>query len=146
MKCKVVYFTRTGTSRRVAEKVAKKLSCEVIQITDNMNWKGVLGFLKGGYYSSTNRNVDISINGKINSADELIVISPLWAGNVVPAIRVFLKNISLDKVNLVVTSNGSNIKNRLGFKSVSDIVRSKENEDVIINDLVNSLMKNNNIN
>jgi flavodoxin len=137
---KVVYFTRTGTSNRVAEKIANKLSCEAIQITDNMNWKGILGFLKGGYYASKNKDVDIKIQGNLESADELIVVSPLWAGGVAPSIKTFLKTTSLDKIHLVVTSNGSNIKNPSGFKSVSGIVKSKNNEDVIINDLVNSLL------
>jgi hypothetical protein len=137
---KVVYFTRTGTSKRVAEKIANKLSCEIIQITDNMNWKGVLGFLKGGFYASKNKDVDIKINGNLEGADKLIVVTPLWAGTVVPAIKTFLKTTSVDKVHLVVTSNGSTIKNPSGFKSVSDIVKSKKNEDAIINELVNSLL------
>jgi len=137
---KVVYFTRTGTSKRVAEKISNKLSCEAIQITDNMNWKGILGFLKGGFYASKNKDVDMKINGNLEGADELIVVTPLWAGTVVPAIKTFLKTTSVDKVHLVVTSNGSTIKNPSGFKSVSDIVKSKNNEDGIINELVNSLL------
>jgi flavodoxin len=137
---KVVYFTRGGTSKRVGEKIANKLSCEIIQITDNMNWKGILGFLKGGYYSSRNKSVDIKINGDLNNADEFIVVTPLWAGGAAPAIRTFFKTITLDKIHLVVTSNGSNIKNRAGFKSVSDIVKNKKNEEVIINNLVKSLL------
>lgn len=140
MNYKVVYFTRTGTSKAVAEKIANKLSCESVQITDNINWKGILGFLKGGYYSTKNKNVDIKIPENIGDADELIVVTPLWAGGAAPAIRTFLKTISLDKIHLVVTSNGSSIKNRSGFKSVSDIIKSKNNEDVIINSLVTSLL------
>ena len=136
---KVVYFTRTGNSKRVAEKIANKLSCETIQITDNMDWKGILGFIKGGYYASQNKHVDIKIHGNLNIADEFIVVTPLWAGRETPAIRTFLKTITLDKIHLVVTSNGSNIKERSGFKSVSDIVKNKNNEDGIINTLVSSL-------
>jgi hypothetical protein len=137
---KVVYFTRTGTSKSVAEKIANKLSCEAIQITDNMNWKGIIGFIKGGYYASQNKDVDIKINENLDGADEIIVVTPLWAGVVAPAIKTFLKTTSLDKIHLVVTSNGSNIKNPSGFKSVSDIVKSKKNEDVIINNLVTRLL------
>ena len=139
MKYKVVYFSRTGISKNVAEKIASKLSCEVIQITDNMNWKGILGFIKGGYYSSKNKDVDIKINGNLDNSDELIVVTPLWAGRVAPAIRVLLKNMKLDKINLVVNSNGSTIKNSSGFKSVSSIIRSKNNEEELINNLVNNL-------
>jgi flavodoxin len=137
---KVVYFTRTGTSKRVAEKIANKLSCETIQITDNMNWKGILGFIKGGYYASKNKSVDIKIHGNLDAADKLIVVTPVWAGGVVPAIKVFLQTTTLDKIHLVVTSNGSIMGNRLGYKSVSDIVKNKNNEDIIINNLVNSLL------
>jgi len=137
---KVVYFTRTGNSKRVAEKIANKLSCDAIQITDNVNWKGIFGFLKGGFYSLNNKNVDIKIHGNIDNADEFIVVSPLWADGVVPAINSFLKTINIDKVHLVITSSGSNIKSRSGFKSVSDIVKTAKNEDVIIDNLVKSLL------
>lgn len=89
MNYKVVYFTRTGTNKRIAQSISSKLSCEAIQITDSMNWKGVLGFLKGGYYASKNKSVDIKINGSLDYADELIVVTPLWAGGVAPAIKTF---------------------------------------------------------
>ena len=140
MNYKVVYFTRTGTSKRVAEKIANKLSCEVVQITDNMNWKGILGFIKGGYYATRKKDVDIKIHGNLAGTDELIVVTPLWAGGVVPAIKTFFKTTTLDRIHLVVTSGNSIMKNPLGFKSVSDIMKSKKNEDDIINELVSSLL------
>ena len=143
MSYKVVYFTRTGTSKRIAEKIANKLSLEAIQITDNMNWKGVLGFIKGGYYASRNKPVDIKVAEKFNVTDDLIVVTPLWAGKVAPAIKTFLKTIACDKIHLVVTSNASNLKDRLEFKSVSDITKSKNNEDVSVDNIVKSfLLKN----
>ena len=140
MNYKVVYFTRTGTGKRIADKIGNKLSCEAIKITDNMNWNGILGFLKGGYYASKNKEVEIKIHKNLDESDELIVVTPLWAGGAAPAIRTFLKTTTLDKVHLVVTSNGSIIKNRTGFKSVSDIVKRNNNEDIIIDNLVNSLI------
>jgi flavodoxin len=140
MNYKVIYFTRTDTSRKVAEKIANKLSCEAIEISDNKSWKGILGFIKGGYYASTNKDVDIKIHGNLEGADELIVVTPLWAGGGAPAIRTFLKTTTLEKVHLVVTSKGSEIKNPSGYKSVNSIVRSKGNEETVINNLVSSLI------
>jgi hypothetical protein len=141
LKYAVVYFTRTNYSKRIAEKIANKLSCEAIQITDNKNWKGFLGFIKAGYYSSTNKPVEIEILGNIKAADETIVVAPLWAGGLAPAARAFLKTISLDKVHLVVTSNGSNLKDRSGYQSVSDIAKNNQDEDRVIDALVSSLKK-----
>ncbi len=82
MKYKVVYFTRTNYSKKVAEKIANKLSCEAIQIIDNKNWNGCLGFIKAGYYSSIKKPVEIEILGNLDTADEFIVVAPLWAGGV----------------------------------------------------------------
>ena len=139
MKYKVVFFTRTNTSKRVAEKIADKLSCEVVQITDGRNWTGILGFLKAGYYSSTNKKVDIKILGNLDGVDEYIVVAPLWAGGVAPAARALLKTIPMDKVHLVVVSDGSVYKNRSGYRSIYDITKKNKNEDLVINDLVKDM-------
>ncbi|WP_026884823.1 flavodoxin family protein [Clostridium akagii] len=140
MNYKVVYFSKTGNSKRVAEKIGDKLSCEVTEITDNQDWKGVLGFLKGGYYAMTKKNVEIKINKKSTDADEIIVVSPLWASGVAPAIKSFLETTKLDKVHLVVTSTGSKVKEREGFKSVSDVVKKNNDEDAVIDNLIKSLV------
>ena len=127
MKYRAVFFTRTNNSKRIAEKISEKLSCEAIQITDNKNWKGILGFIKAGYYSSTNKSVDIEVLGNLDAVDEYIVATPLWAGGIAPATRTFLKTIPIDKVHLVVTSDGSHVKNRSGYLSVSDITNCEFN-------------------
>lgn len=91
MNYKVIYFTRTDISNRISKKLADKLSCEAIQITNNMNWRWILGFIKDGYYSLLNKDVDININGHINNSDEFILVSPLWFRRIAPAARAFLK-------------------------------------------------------
>jgi hypothetical protein len=139
MKYKVVYFSRTGTSKKVADKIAEKLSCEIIQIEDNMNWKGIFGYIKAGFYSSTDREVKIEIQGNLDAADELIVVGPIWAGGLASAVRAFLKTTPLDKVHLVVTSNGSILGNRSGYKSVHDIAKNMNNQDEVIIDLMSTL-------
>lgn len=141
MNYKVVYFTRTETSRRVANKIAKGLSCEAIEVTDNMNWKGIFGFIKGGYYASKKKPVEINLSSELGSYDEIIIVSPLWAGGVVPAINTFLKNVSQDKVNLVLTSNGSTSNDRSNYKSITDIVKNNKNEDILIKELIDRLLK-----
>jgi len=105
-----------------------------------MNWKGIFGFIKAGYYSSTNKKVDIKILGNLDAVNEYIVVAPLWAGGLAPAIRTLLKTLPIEKVHLVVTSFGNHVKNRLGYKSVTDITKNKRNEDQVIDSLVNSLV------
>lgn len=137
----VIYFTRTNNSKRVAEKIANKLSCDLVQITDNINWQGLLGYLKAGFYSMTNKHVDIEFLGNLDGVEETIIVGPLWAGGLAPALKTALNQFPRNKVHLVVTSLGSHVKDRSGYLSVHDITDNTGNEDLVIEDLVTSLLK-----
>ena len=139
MKYVVVFYTRTNNSRRIAEKIADKLGCELVEISDSINWKGLKGFFKAGAYSGKNIPVAIEVSGNMDGADAYIVVAPLWAGGLAPAAKTFLKTIPKNKVHLVVPSIGNQIKNRSGYQSVSDIRIIARNEDVMIENLVNNL-------
>jgi len=139
-KYDVIYYTRTNNSKRVAEKISNKLSCELIQITDNINWKGVVGYLKAGFYSMTNKHVDIQFPGNLDAVEETIIVGPIWAGRLAPALKTLLSQFPREKVHLVVTSIESQVEDRLGYLSVHHISSKTGNEDVVIEDLVNSLL------
>jgi len=136
----VIYFTRTNNSKRVAEKISNKLSCELIQITDNINWKGIIGYLKAGFYSMTNKSVDIQFLGNLEAVEEYIIVGPLWAGGLASALKTLLNQFPRDKVHLVVTSIGSHVEDRSGYLSVHDITSNTNNEDAVIEDLVKGLL------
>ena len=140
MNYTVVYFSRTGTSEKVAKKIGETLNCEVIEITDDMNWRGPLGFVKGGMYATQNKPVNITVHGDLDNADELIVVSPIWANHVVPAITAFQKTRNLKTIHLVTTSKGSIIDNMSDYKTAHAIIEKEKNEAVMIAELV-SLLK-----
>ena len=135
----VVYFTRTNVSKRVAQKIAEKLSCPIVQITDHKNWSGLFGYIKAGFYSTINKDVKIELLGDPGQPDVYIVVTPLWAGGIAPAGKAFLKKVSPEKVHLVVVSLGSQVEEREGYLSVSDVVDQQHNEDQVIGDLVKRL-------
>jgi len=139
MNRKVVYFTRSGTSKRVAEKLASKLACPLVRITDAKNWNGIIGYIKAGYYASRKKTVAITVSAKTEEADELVVVSPLWAGTIAPAVQAFVEMAHADRIHLVVTSLGSTIKNRSAYKSVHDVVDRNHDEDQVIAALLNRM-------
>ena len=138
-KVGVIYYTRSGNSQRVAEKIAGKLNCDLIQITDQINWKGLIGYLKAGFYSMTKRPVEIQLSGDLDGFEEYVVVGPLWAGGLAPSLVALLERLPREKVHLVVTSIGSLVEDRSGYLSVDDITRNSGNEDAVIEALVNSL-------
>ncbi|MDY0294966.1 MAG: hypothetical protein RBQ71_04075 [Acholeplasmataceae bacterium] len=129
MEYKVIYFTRTGHSKRVAEKIAKALDANLIEIDDHKNWKGFFGYLRAGYYSMSNKQVEITLNNTLDSNQHMNVVAPLWAGGVAPAVRTFLRMNERNQIHLLVTSMGSTIKDRTGYLSVTDIIKKFDNED-----------------
>ena len=137
----VIYYTRTHNSQRVAEKIADQLSCDLIQITDHINWNGLVGYMKAGFYSMTNRHVDIDYLGDLDDVEETIIVGPLWAGGLAPALKTCLKEFPRNKVHLVVTSIGSHVEDRSGYLSVHDITSNSGNEDMVIEGLVDSFLK-----
>ncbi len=142
MARKVLYYSRSGNSKRIAEKINKTIGGELIQITDTMNWKGVFGFIKAGYYSSTDKDMAISLSSAVGKDDELVVVAPLWAGGPAQPVRVFLRGHNLSKIHLVLNSAGSGIRKldqRQSYSSVVDIVKNKANEEVLIDDLIKKL-------
>jgi len=140
MKYGVIYYTRTNNSKRVAEKISNKLSCELIQIRDNINWKGIVGYIKAGFYSMTDKHVDIEFLGNLDGVEETIIVGPLWAGGLAPSLKTLLSQFPRDKVHLVVTSIESQVEDRSGYLSVHHISSKAGNEDVVIEDLVDSLL------
>lgn len=126
MEKRVYYFSRTGTSKKLATEIAEKENAMLHEITDEKNWNGAIGFFKGGM-DSTLRKSSISFYTKPGEYDEIFLVMPLWAGTFPPSIRGFLKEVPRERVKLYVTSDGSKLKDREGFISITDVVK-KENE------------------
>lgn len=147
MKTVVIFFSRTGNSKRVATKIADSLGVNLLQITDDKNWSGIWGYLKGGYYASSNKSVNIKVNKNFEEADQYIVVSPLWAGGPAPSVREFLKNVPTNKVNLVITCKGSNIESALAkyeskvgkMKRTFGIVERLNNENQRIEEIIHAI-------
>jgi len=140
-KFAVLYFTRTKNSQRVAEKIAQQLSCKIFECTDNINWQGLFGYLKAGFYSMTDRQVEVEIPGDVGEPQEYIIVGPYWAGGLAPALKALLNQFPREKVHLVVNSIGSHVKDRDGYLSVHDITSNSGNVDAVIADLVTSLLE-----
>lgn len=91
MKTLIVYYSRTQTTKRIAEMIQKELDCDIEEITDGNKYNGKLGFMKGGMNATMGRASDIDPITKNPSDYDLVIIgTPVWSSNVVPAIHTYL--------------------------------------------------------
>ena len=91
MKSLVVYFSRTGTTKKVAEAISKKLKADSEEIKTTDSRDGILVYLKSGKEASLKRPADIDKTKKDPSKYDVVVIgTPVWAWSVSSPVRAYL--------------------------------------------------------
>ena len=90
-KILVVFYSRSGNTKKVAKSVSDILKCDIEEIFDTKNRKGVFGFLSAGSDARNNRDIKIK-EIKINPSlyDLVIIGTPVWAGNISAPIRTYI--------------------------------------------------------
>ena len=131
----IVYFTRSGNSKRIAEALSKQTGYELVELTDGMDYHGVFGYIKAGYYATQNKPLDVKLSKEVPVDANIIVVSPLWAGGVAQPTRLFLRTRQPKNTSVLITSKGSvakKLERRNDFYFVGDIVDRLNNETQIL--------------
>ena len=154
MKTLVVFYSRTGTTRKVGVELANQLKCEYEEIIDLKDRKGPIGWLTSGRDAMQKKLTDIKdFSRKINSYDLIVIGSPVWGGSVCPAVRTFLEKNkdNIKKTGFFCTMGGDNPskvfeqmeetinKKPLGILSLKTKEVNDNNHIQKINDFVNLL-------
>ncbi len=120
----VFYYSRTGSCKELAEKIAAKKGCDAVRIEDGGKFKGILGFVKGGYYSLSDKTVDISLSKDVSfdEQEKILLITPLWAGFAAAPASAFLKKYreKIKEADIIISS-GSGIEDK-AFERLPQIV------------------------
>ena len=91
MKTLIAFYSRTGTTRKVAEEIAGQLKCKSEEIIDTKNRSSVLGYIKAGKDATLKRLTLIQKTKNQPENYELIIIgTPVWAHNMAPAVRAYI--------------------------------------------------------
>jgi flavodoxin len=109
MRSLVVFYSRTGNSKFVAEKVVSELSADTEEVVDLKNRRGWLGFIRAGYDATRGKETIIEKTQKSHKDYDLIVIgTPVWNSRLTPAIRTYLKenDLSQKRIALFSTNEG----------------------------------------
>ena len=90
-KVLVVYYSRTGATRRLAEALANALQADIEPITDRENRSGIFGYLRSVAESLQKRGASITpMNTHPASYDLVVVGTPVWAWSVSSPVRSYL--------------------------------------------------------
>ncbi|OOB80072.1 MAG: hypothetical protein BEN19_06785 [Epulopiscium sp. Nuni2H_MBin003] len=104
----IFYFTRTGHCENVAHEIAQSYNKTAHKIDDGKDWGGKINFVKAGAAAAKREVLPVTHDSIQN--DDIIVVFPIWAGTLPPAIRGFLQNISANNIIAVTLSGTSSLK------------------------------------
>lgn len=151
MSNRVIYFSRSGKCKMVADKIAQELNCGTSEITDNVSWKGFFGFMRGGFYSLNQRLTQVTVEDgfEAKDADNIIFIVPLWAGGTAPAGYSYLKKeiSNIKNLFMLICSDGTEatkayakLEEMVGpIKNKYGIVKSQHNETSVIKQICDAV-------
>lgn len=117
----IYYFSRTGRSKTIAEQLAERYKTSAMVIDDHRDWSGKVSYMKAGAAAMSGKMIPAEYE-KPDMNDEIVVVFPLWAGTMPPAVKTFAHEIGKEHITAIVTSLGSKLKDRDGFKNVIDLV------------------------
>ncbi|MFM2400217.1 MAG: hypothetical protein RL341_2374 [Pseudomonadota bacterium] len=91
MKTLVVYFSRSGHTRQVAQEIAQRLNADVEEIKDlSQDRSGIVGYLQSGWQALTGTLPTLAPSTKQPEDYELTVIgTPVWNYSLSPPVRAY---------------------------------------------------------
>ncbi len=92
MRVLVVFYSRKGTTKKIAELISTKLNCDIEQIIDKKNrTKFLTGFLTSGRDATREILTTISIIQKNPELYDLVILgTPIWNQRMSPALRTYI--------------------------------------------------------
>ena len=152
MKKLVVYYSYTGNTKLIANKIQEKLNCDILEITPKIPFSTNYDEVVKEYQTNNiDRNVEINdININLDDYDELIIGTPVWWYTMCPVISTFLKKYDLSNktINVFATNAGwlghtfkdyeklCNVKSSMNIVFDSNKLETNEKE---INDWIEKL-------
>lgn len=117
MKTLILFYSYSGKTKIVAEKLAAEQSADIVEIKDKKRpgkpkayTAGIVSSIRGKAWEIQPLDVDFT------QYDRLVLIAPVWAGNPPPALSAFLAQLPEGKVvsvKMVSASGKSDCKERL---------------------------------
>lgn len=102
----IVYYSKNGNTEIVAELLAEKYHGRVFVLEEKCRRKGLFGFIKSGFQALAKKQ-SVLLNTpwkELKDYDILYLCTPIWAGNITPAMNTFMANADLTDMEITIVT------------------------------------------
>jgi len=103
----IVYYSKTGTTAKIAEITTKIIRAEVRGLRESRTFLDKIRFRQEFSKESVSKNIDFNVK----EFDPIIFLTPIWNGNPAPAIDRLLEKVNLKGKRVVFGLVGANQTN-----------------------------------
>lgn len=96
-KILVVFYSRTGNTKKVANEIAAILNADICEIK-GCKYEGVSGYIKAGYQAIKNKKPCITIDKNPEDYDLIIIGTPNWGSTLASPVRAFIDGKEFENV------------------------------------------------
>lgn len=148
-KTLIVYYTYTGHTKFIAENIAKKLNCDIVEIKPKKAYSQDYDLIVEEYQNneSVKETPEIEeIKVDLKEYDKIIIGSPVWWYTIAPPIRTFLKENDLSGKTVIPFATNAGWLGRT-FKEIESLCTNAKvekemnivfTEDHTVNELITS--------
>jgi flavodoxin len=122
MKTLVVFYSRTGNTRRLARAIAGALNAEIEEIADQANRRGLFGYLRSGNEGWFGRRAEIRpVRHDPRAFDVVIVGTPIWRVSVSSPVRTYVQDHATEMRNVAFFCTFGSFGSRYVFGEMEEL-------------------------
>lgn len=107
MKILIVYYSRTGRTKKIAEVIQTSFNCDIERIQDIKNREGIRGWLLAGREAGSKATTKLkNVQNNPLNYDILIIGTPTWNGHVSVPVRTYIQQNQGNFSNVALFSTG----------------------------------------
>jgi len=126
MKTLIVFFSRTGYNKQIAEQLAKTLNADLDEIQDHTKRQGKIGWVRAGRDASSKKLTKISVTKDPQNYDRIILGGPKWAFNLIPPIRTYVKENNFENKEIALFSVSLSGEAKENFEELSQLMEGSK--------------------
>jgi flavodoxin len=120
MKTLIAFYSRSGSTKKVAEKISQRIRADIDEIIDLKDRSGIIGWFGGGKDVFFKKSTTIKNKLNPEKYDLVIIGTPIWVGTMTPAVKAYFKKYDLKKCKKLAFYCTAGDKQATAFKEMQE--------------------------